>query len=96
MAKKREYGEEFRREVAAYKIDGGKSVAQTARDFGLVAQTVSNWVKDEEERRLGSTEEARDASLRARVAELEAENRRLAAENAFAVKCAAFFAKELR
>ncbi|MFG1711313.1 transposase [Nonomuraea sp. M3C6] len=69
--------------------------AQVARDFGLVAETVRNWVKAEQSKNSGTTEEARAAIDRARLQEMERRVQELEQENAFLKKAAAFFAKEL-
>lgn len=89
------YSPEFRGEVVAYALDAGHSIAQTARDFGLVENTVGNWVNAEKTRRSGSagnTEETRETSVRASEKEKERRIRELEAENAFLNKAAAFFA----
>lgn len=89
------YSPEFRREVVAYALDAGHTIAQTARDFGLVENTVGNWVNAEKRRRSGNpgnTEEAREASARASEKEKDRRIRELEAENAFLKKAAAFFA----
>lgn len=86
------YSPEFRREVVACALDGDRTIAQTARDFGLVENTVGNWVNAEKKRRSGNTEEAQDATERATQRELERRVRELETENAFLKKAAAFFA----
>jgi transposase-like protein len=94
--KPRKYSPELRAEVVAYVLDASHTPAEAARDFGLVAETVRNWVNAEKKRRLGNTEEARDAGARARISELERRLRQVEEENAFLKKAAAFFAKEQR
>jgi transposase len=91
------YSPEFRREVVAYALDAEHTIAQTARDFGLVENTVGNWVNAEKKRRSegsGNTGEARDAAARASEAAKDREIQRLKAENAFLKKAAAFFARQ--
>ncbi|WP_020578871.1 transposase [Actinopolymorpha alba] len=75
--KPRKYSPELRAEVVAYVLDADHTPAQAARDFGLVAETVRNWVKAEKEQRLGNTEETREAGGRARISELERRVREL-------------------
>lgn len=76
-------------------LEGGLSPAQAARDFGLVAETVRNWVKQaRKQRSSGATEHAQESIDQARMAELERRNAELESENSFLKKAAAFFAKE--
>ena len=64
------YSPEFRAEVVAAYMAGGKTYAQIAREFGRVsAETVRNWVTAEKKARSGRTEEARAATQRARERE---------------------------
>ncbi|HUR49394.1 MAG TPA: transposase [Acidimicrobiales bacterium] len=97
MARKSgKYSPELRAEVVAAVIEGGRTYAEVARDFGLVAETVRNWVVTEKKRNPGSSDEAVEAIDRARTAELERRVRELEQENAFLKKAAAFFAREQR
>jgi transposase len=96
VAKKpRIYPPELRAEVVSAVIEGGKTPAQVARDFGLVAETVRNWVKAAQEENSGTTELARSAIDRARFREMERRLQELEQENSFLKKVSAFFAKEL-
>jgi transposase len=90
------YSPELRAEVVRAVIEGGPAYADAARDFGLVAETVRNWVIAEKKKNPGKTDKAREAVDRARVAEMERRIRELEQENAFLVKAAAFFAKGQR
>lgn len=90
------YSPELRAEVVAAVIEGGRTYAEAARDFGLVAETVRNWVVSEKKRSLGGGGETAGAVDRARTAELERRVRELEQENAFLKKAAAFFAREQR
>lgn len=90
------YSPELRAEVVAAVIEGGRTYAEVARDFGLVAETVRNWVVTEKKKSLGGGDEAAGAIDRARTAELERRVRELEQENAFLKKAAAFFAREQR
>jgi transposase len=92
--KPRQYSPELRSEVASYVLDGNHTVAQAARAYNLVAETIRNWVNAEKEKRKGSTTEARDSVDRARLAELERRNKELENEIAFLKKAAAYFAKD--
>jgi len=90
------YSPELRAEVVKAVIEGRRTYADVARDFGLVAETVRNWVVAEKKKNPGKSDEAREAVDRARVAEMERRIRELEQENAFLKKAAAFFAREQR
>ncbi len=96
MAKKyQKFSPEFRDEVAKLVVEGQRSIAEVAREYGLSDTTVGNWVK--RYRTEHATEEpALELSERARLREFERRNRELEMENAFLKKAAAFFAKEQR
>lgn len=90
------YSPELRAEVVAAVIQDGRGYADVARDFGLIAETVRNWVIAAKKRSPGGTEGAVEAIDRARAAEMERRIRELEQENAFLKKAAAFFAREQR
>jgi transposase len=90
------YSPELRAEAVKAAIEGRRTYADAARDFGLVAETVRNWVIAEKKKNPGKTDEAREAVDRARVSEMERRIRELEQENAFLKKAAAFFAREQR
>ena len=90
------YSPELRAEVVKAVLEGGRTYAAVARDFGLVAETVRNWVRAEKRKQAGTTEQARQATDRARRAEFERRVKELEQENAFLKKVAAFFARESR
>lgn len=91
-----QYSAELRAEVVRAVVEGRRTYADVARDFGLVAETVRKWVLTEKERSPGRTDDAREAIDRAQVAEMERRIRELEQENAFLKKAAAFFASEQR
>jgi transposase-like protein len=90
--KRRKFSPQFRAEAVQLVIATGKPVAEVARDLGVNDGTLGNWVKawrdanPELEAELSPLE-------RARMKELEDENRRLRMENEFLKKAAAFFAR---
>lgn len=90
------YPEEFKAEVVKSVLDDGMTPRQAAQAFGVSRETVRNWVMAEKRRRSGNTEEAREASERARTAAMERRIRELEQENAFLKKAAAFFAKDVK
>ena len=90
--KRRKFSPQFKAEAVQMVVDTDKTIAQVARDLGVVEQTLGNWVKawrdanPEPEPSLSPVE-------RARMNELEEEVRRLRMENEFLKKAAAFFAR---
>lgn len=95
MASQSKYSPELRAEVVRAVIEGRRTYAAAARDFGLVAETVRNWVVAEK-KNPGKTAAARESIDRARLEEMERRVRELEQENAFLKKAAAFFAREHR
>jgi transposase-like protein len=96
LAKKHQkFTPEFRQEIAKLVVDGQRSISQVAREYGLSDTTVGNWVRKYRAEH-AEDEPALQLSERARLRELERENRELAMENAFLKKAAAYFAKEQR
>lgn len=96
MAKKHQkFTPEFREEIAKLVVDGQRSISEVAREYGLSDTTVGNWVR---KYRADHAEDEPPLQLseRARLRELERENRELAMENAFLKKAAAYFAREQR
>ncbi|MHB1503881.1 MAG: transposase [Acidimicrobiales bacterium] len=72
------YPREFRRDAAALVIDQHRSVADVARELGVVEQTLGNWVRQEQidrGEREGTTTEMREenAKLRREVKRLTME-----------------------
>jgi len=89
------YSPEFREAAVREVIDNSRTIAEVARSLDVVEQTLGNWVKAYRE--LHASEEPRPAvSDRARIKELERENRELKLENEFLGKSVAFFAKKHR
>ena len=96
MAKKHQkFTPEFREEIAKLVVDGQRSISEVAREYGLSDTTVGNWVRKYRAEH-AEDEPPLQLSERARLRELERENRELAMENAFLKKAAAYFAKEQR
>jgi len=92
---RRRFSPQFRAEAVQMVIETGKPIAEVARDLGVHDGTLGNWVtawrRDHPE-----PDQALSPVERARVKELEDENRRLRMENEFLKKAAAFFAREHR
>src|ERR1035438_10189500 len=87
------YPKKFRTDAAALVIDQKRTVADVARELGLVEQTLGNWVRQERidrgEREGLSTEE------REEVARLRREGEGLTMEGDLLNRCVAFWVKEL-
>lgn len=95
--KRGKFSPEFKKQlVEAYREQRDrKTLSQVARENGVGAETLRNWVKKD----LVENPEAEPpltVSERARLAELEREVRELKLEREFLGKAAAFFAKEYR
>jgi transposase len=89
------YTPEFRDEAVRFVIESGRPIAQVARELRINDGTLGNWVakyRDEH----SVSESPLSIGERARLAELERENRQLRLDNEFLGKAAAFFAKDRR
>jgi transposase len=89
------YSPEFKEAAVREVIDNSRTIAEVARSLDVVEQTLGNWVKAYRELHAGEDPEL-SVSQRARIKELERENRELKLENEFLGKSVAFFAKKHR
>jgi transposase-like protein len=89
------YSPEFKDAAVREVIDNSRTVADVARGLGVVEQTLGNWVKAYRDLHAGEEPDL-TVSERARIKELERENRELKMENEFLGKSVAFFAKKHR
>jgi transposase len=92
-AARKKYTPEYKAEAVDLVVNSGRPVAEIARDLGIHEATLGNWVnlakKD------GTvTEKPVTADARARLRELEDENRKLRMERDFLKKAAAWFASQ--
>ena len=93
--KYRKFTPEFREEAARMVVETSRAIADVARELGISETSLGNWVRAyrekhaEEEPPLGMSE-------RARLRELERENRELRMKCEFLTKAAAYFAAEHR
>jgi transposase len=93
--KYQKFSPEFREQAAKLVVEGQRSTAEVAREYGIGETTLGNWVKKYrldhagEEPPLELPERAELAELRRRVREQEM-------ELAFLKKAAAYFAREPR
>ena len=86
------YPKEFRRDAAALVIDQHRTVADVARELGVVEQTLGNWVRQERidrGEREGTTTEMREENAR-----LRREVKRLTMERDLLKRSVAFWVKE--
>ena len=75
-AKQQKYSPEFREEAARMVVDGSRAIAQVARELGLSETGLGNWVRAHREAHT-TDEPPLELSERARLRELERQNRKL-------------------
>ncbi len=92
---RRKFSPEYKDECVRIVIETGRPIAEVARDLGINEGTLGNWVKLYRSAHTGD-EPPLNVSERARLRELERENRELRIQADFLKKAAAFFAKEGR
>jgi transposase-like protein len=90
---RRNFSPEYKDEAVRMVIETSKPIAEVARGLGINEGTLGNWVNQYKNTHSGS-EPALSVSERARLKELERENRELRMEREFLKKAAAFFAQE--
>src|SRR5215210_1450688 len=88
----RRFTPEYRAEAVKMVIETSRPIAEVARDLGINEGTLGNWVTNYRNEHPVSEELTIDE--RAKLKELERENRELRMERDFLKKAAAFFAKE--
>jgi transposase len=90
---KRSYSQEYRDEAVKMVIETSRPIAVVARELGLLEGTLGNWVNAY---RKSHPVEEQPLALpdRARLKELERENRELRLQNEFLKKAAAFVCHE--
>lgn len=93
MAQQRKkYSPEYKDEAVKMVLESdGRSIAAVARDLGINSGTLTNWVAAYRKKH-PDEEEPLAVSERARLRELERENRELRMKAEFLEKAAAFFA----
>ena len=91
----RKFDEDFKQGAVRLVFETGKPIAQVARELGVNEGTLGNWVS---KYRVEHADEEQPLSVsdRARLRELERENRELRMKAEFLGKAAAFFAQEYR
>ena len=93
--KSRKFSPEFREEAARMVVETSRAIAEVARELGIGETSLGNWVRAYREQHAGD-EPPLQLSERARLRELERENRELRLKNEFLSKAAAYFAAEHR
>jgi transposase len=92
---KKPFSPAYRDEAVKMVTDSSRPIAQVARELGINEGTLGNWVSVYR-REHPVAEAPLSFSERARLRELEAENRELRMRTEFLGKAAAFFAQEYR
>lgn len=92
MAKYRKFTPEYRDEAVRIVIHTQRPIAEVARELGINEGTLGTWVSRYREQH-PVTEEL-SLPDRAKLRELERENRDLRLQNEFLKKAAAYFARE--
>jgi transposase len=99
---RRSFTEEYKEEAVKFVIDGGRSIAEVARNIGVHEMTLGKWVKRAREAQRAATpadapltESERMELIRLRVEakDRDAENAELRMQVEFAKKVATWFAK---
>jgi transposase len=87
------YPKEFRKDAAALVIDQRRTVADVAKELGLVEQTLGNWVRQEKVDR--GERDGLSSEEREEMARLRREVKRLTMERDLLKRSVAFWVKEL-
>jgi transposase len=93
--KYRKFTPEFREEAARMVVETSRPIAGVARELGINETSLGNWVRAYRQNHAGD-EPPLAISERARLRELERENRELRMKADFLSKAAAYFAAEHR
>ncbi len=93
--KRRKFSPEFKAEAVRLVIDTSRPVAEVAREISVHEGTLGNWVNTYRKDHAGD-EPPLTMPERARLRELERENRELRMKTEFLGKAAAFFAQDYR
>ena len=92
---RRRYTQEFKDQLVEEVIEFSKPIAEVAREYGIAAQSLGNWVR--KYRATHGAEAGEDAAAKgatAREQALEREVQELKAELSFVKKAAAYFARD--
>jgi transposase-like protein len=89
--KYKNFSPEFRNEAARMVVETSRPIADVARELGVSETSLGNWVRAYREKH-AEDEPPLQLSERARLRELERENRELRMKAEFLSKAAAYFA----
>jgi len=90
--RRRKFSPEYRDEAVKMVTEGSRPIVEVARELGLNEGTLGNWVSKHRIDHAGE-EPPLSVSERARLRELERDNRELRMQSEFLKKAAAFFAQ---
>ena len=99
---RRSFTEEYKAEAVSFVIDGGRPVAEVARNIGCHEMSLAKWVKKVRDERAGAvppdaplseSERAELVRLREQIKDKDAENAELRMQVEFAKKVATWFAR---
>jgi transposase len=90
---RRKFSPEFKEEAAKMVVETSQPIVHVARELDVNETTLGNWVKDYREKH-ADDEPALPVSERARLRELERENRELKMKVEFLSKAAAYVCPE--
>jgi transposase len=93
--RRKKFTASFKEEAVKMVIESSRPIADVAREIHVNEGTLGNWVNRYRKEHVGE-EPPLNISERARLKELEDENRELRMKNEFLGKAAAFFAQEYR
>lgn len=94
--KRRKFTNEFKRDTVRLVREGGKGIAEVARDLDLTESAVRLWVKQAEIDEGRGAPGALTTAEREELQRLRRENKQLQMEREILKKATAFFAKESR
>jgi transposase-like protein len=92
--KRRQFTKEFKAEAVRLVLEQKQTPAQAARDLGIRASSLSNWLKQAKIDRGNGPPRALTTEERTELAQLRREVRTLRMEREILKKATAFFAKE--
>ncbi|MFJ5218726.1 transposase [Streptomyces sp. NPDC088354] len=93
-SRSRRYSEEFKRDAVALVRSSGKTVTEVAREIGVSAEGLRNWVKQDTIDRGQGAPGALTSAEREELCRLRRQNREQAETIEVLRKAAVFFAKE--
>ena len=94
MSAPRKYPDELRERAVRLVFESGRPIAQVARDLGVHKEALRHWVR-QAEADAGERQDRLTTTERARMKDLERENRELRKANEILKAASVFFAKEL-